>query len=299
MKPPLSVKPRRDILSRLGCIGYWPINEGSGYKVFDLSGGRNNGIEQVDSVWQPGKYGTSRYFSGNDYIRVPSHDSLHFADGESFTIIVGFYPSGSGAESGERLINDRGTGAAGLFPGYQMKITTDTGEGVSAGYWAFDDTIISDGGLTGKVIKFGITGNGSEYPTNKWYEVALRYRSDNDLTTFVNGIQDASISVGAYGSLANSLPIAIGASIAADGVEGYYTQFLVGKISHIIVHNRALAASEIARLYIKPFCMYERRSRPMSSAPAVVVAAGARRGIGFRKIYGADRLRGLRSNALY
>ena len=56
-------------------VAAWFMLEGTGNKVFDLSGNGNTGTEQVDSVWQPGKFGLCSYFSGDEYIVVADSPS--------------------------------------------------------------------------------------------------------------------------------------------------------------------------------------------------------------------------------
>lgn len=68
MKPPEGAILNPHLEINKGLVGLWPFWAGAGNKVSDLSGNEYTGTEQVDSVWQPGKFGTSRYFSDNDYI---------------------------------------------------------------------------------------------------------------------------------------------------------------------------------------------------------------------------------------
>src|SRR6478672_2872967 len=66
--------------------GYWPMYEGKGQVVHDISGNHNDGrlgssrsVDGRDADWVTGLYGTGSAlrFDGNDYIAIPDSKSLH------------------------------------------------------------------------------------------------------------------------------------------------------------------------------------------------------------------------------
>ena len=72
-----------------GLAGCWVMNEGTGFKVFDLSGNGNTGTMtgMTNSDWVPGTDGYALDFDGtDDYIAVGDRSSLQFSD--AFTIMI-------------------------------------------------------------------------------------------------------------------------------------------------------------------------------------------------------------------
>ena len=73
-----------------GLVGYWLMNEGSGSKVYDISGKNNHGtltnmaVNSQSSGWSGSKFGGGLSFDGtNDQVGCGSDDSLDVTD--SFT----------------------------------------------------------------------------------------------------------------------------------------------------------------------------------------------------------------------
>jgi len=55
-------------------VGCWLMNEGTGNKVYDLSGNRNHGILYGDTHWVAGKHGPCLSFDGNgDYVEIDNY----------------------------------------------------------------------------------------------------------------------------------------------------------------------------------------------------------------------------------
>jgi PKD repeat protein len=70
------------------------------------------------------------------------------------------------------------------------------------------------------------------------------YEADNQLRFYVNGELDGTLAVGTYGSITNSLPTVIGASLSLDEIEqGLPDQEFDGKIDEVRLSNatRSLA----------------------------------------------------------
>jgi len=69
-----------------GLVAHWRLDEGSGNKVFDSSGGDHHGTVNGDPRWVAGYDGGALEFDGDDYVDIPSGvNELGAAD---FTIAV-------------------------------------------------------------------------------------------------------------------------------------------------------------------------------------------------------------------
>ena len=206
---------------------------GTGTTWSDLVG-ENDGTLTNGPTFDSANGGSIVFDKINDFVRVPDSAALQFGTG-SFTASAWIYPVS--AVDG-RIINTRGRGLGGYYSGYQFR----TGE--SGSNWGFSGCAIDD--ASGSIKSY--TGS-YVYPKNSWYYVNMVYNTQNDLKLYVNGSLDGTLTVGAYGSISNSLPTAIGTSVAFNGVEGTYGQYFGGNISNVSLHNRALSAAEITQNY--------------------------------------------------
>ena len=230
------LKPTRGIclnrshpLSR-GLVGLWLFNEGSGGQVFDLSGNGNHGIEQTDSIWYPGKYGPTRYFSGDDYINCGSNDVLGFGGLVEFTIII--RGLATNVDNQQQLI-DR-LSLASPWPGYHV-------------YIKWNDVYV---GLDDGVDSVTVNTTSNCLSNNTWFDLAIVAHNGN-LKFYVDGIdlnEDGDISI--IDTIEASANFIIGAT------QGGGTN-LTGQIDFMPVYNRALSLNEIALLCREPFCMFE------------------------------------------
>jgi outer membrane protein assembly factor BamB len=199
-------------------------NDGTTVVVSDQdAAGKVDGCDELDGA--------------DDYVRVPNDSSLQFGEG-SFTAEAWIYPHDVPESGGARIINTRGTGAAGDYKGYQLKIKDDTGR------WHFGDAVIDD--ATGNYMAYAGT---TTYSYNQWYQVVMVYEADSELRFYVNGSPDGTLTVGSYGSLSNSLPTAIGAAIAASGVEGTHNQWFDGLLDEIRLSDVARSEGWISTSY--------------------------------------------------
>jgi hypothetical protein len=182
--------------------------------------------------------GADELNGSTDYIRVPDAPSLQFGVG-SFTAEAWINPRSVPDGGGARIINTRGTGAGGSYPGWQLKIKN------AGGQWSFGDTSIDD--ATGNYRAYDGT---TTYPYNQWYQVVMVYEAGNGLKFYVNGVLDGTLSVGTYGSISNTLPTVIGASIADGGSEaGDDRQFFDGMIDEVKISDSARDSGWISTSY--------------------------------------------------
>ena len=217
-----------------GLVLYELFNEGSGNKVFDLSGNRNSGLFQGTGgvpIWVSGKFGPAISFSGGvpgtkDYIRVENSDTVDLT--ESMTIVVGFKTSTS---SSPLLCKQK----ADYEEGYQL--STSAGGNINFYVEQADDT------------KILITG-GSTVVDGKHHQVGAVRDYQKFLYLYIDGISDATPVVdNLTTSISNTNYLFFGV-LADNG------NFYTGLIDYIMIYNRALSPSEIALLYRGPFCMF-------------------------------------------
>ncbi len=72
-----------------GLVGCWLFNEGSGNKVFDLSGNGNTGIFASNTAWGSGKFGSTVVFSGSgDIISLVNSKTFNLTTGASFIFSI-------------------------------------------------------------------------------------------------------------------------------------------------------------------------------------------------------------------
>jgi hypothetical protein len=106
--------------------GWWPMYEGSGQLVHDLSGKGNHGtlgstagVDANDPTWIKGfLFGSALRFDGNDYVRVPDSAAL-----ESQQLTVSAWVRSSGSPGTNRYIVGKGatgcdSSSYGLFTAY-------------------------------------------------------------------------------------------------------------------------------------------------------------------------------------
>lgn len=106
--------------------GWWPMYEGSGQTVRDLSGKGNHGtlgstpaVDANDPTWIKGwLFGSALRFDGNDFVRIPDSPAL-----ETPKLTVSAWVRGTGSPGPNRYIVGKGatdcdSSAYGLFTGY-------------------------------------------------------------------------------------------------------------------------------------------------------------------------------------
>jgi len=154
---------------------------------------------------------------------------------DEITVSTWINPTGSGYQ---RIINTRGRGAGGSYAGWQLMINN-----VSSNWDIYS-------GIDDAQSNYKSCSNcGSLYAQNNWYNVIMSYKDNQDLNFYINGILDASVPIGTYGSISNSLPVAIGAAIAYNGVVGTYDHFFNGKMDDILIFDEAIDQEDVSKLY--------------------------------------------------
>jgi hypothetical protein len=233
-------------------VAYWSLD--NNYTDFV---GSNDGVATGATFSDNAKLGSnSSGFDGSDYIRFDSSPELQMGE-NSFSISVWIYPQS--VLSSQRIINNRGTGAGGAPAGYQLGVDT-----AGSGLWRINNTALVDQATNIS----SCSSCGSAYPLNSWYHIVFSYEADTVVNVYVNGELDYTRPTGSLGSITNTLPTAIGASIADAGIEGTTGQFFDGLIDEVAIWNNAfLSATEAKNIYKKQKVRAtgEFQSRVMSS----------------------------------
>ncbi|MHC4629804.1 MAG: LamG-like jellyroll fold domain-containing protein, partial [Planctomycetota bacterium] len=70
-------------------IGYWPLDEGAGTTVADVSGRGHNGFfTEGTPLWVEGKYGKALRFDGVNKVEIPDHADFHLEDAVSMALWI-------------------------------------------------------------------------------------------------------------------------------------------------------------------------------------------------------------------
>jgi hypothetical protein len=221
--------------------GWWPMYEGSGQTVRDLSGKGNHGtlgstprVDANDPTWIKGwLFGSALRFDGNDYVRVPDSPAL-----KSQKLTVSAWVRGTGSPGTFRYI--LGKGANGCLSSSYALFTSDNG---GLRFYVTDTAGVSQ--LSGAVAPDTIW-NG------KWHHVAGTY--DGTTTKlFVDGKLTP-------GSTAAASPVDHATTTTGDaGIGGYLGTcdlYYTGDIDDVAIFSQALPVdkywSALSLLFPRP-----------------------------------------------
>jgi len=236
LKPRLFRKPNLSHPLSKGLVGCWLMNEGSGNTVQDLSGNGNHGT-LTNCTWVAGKYGPC-VDTSNAAASIVIPNTLQLtSDLSAVTFIV--YAENNDATCGandEYLINCLGA----LDDSYSLLWESS---GVDdAFYFQLLDAGLGDVTLvTNKLMQ----------DTN-WHQFAASYDGAT-MRFYQDAIVDSTTAAQTGNINDNGHDICFGCYSV--GISGYNWD---GRISHILIYNRALSASEVSQLYREPFRMFRR-----------------------------------------
>ena len=221
--------------------GWWPMYEGSGQTVRDLSGKGNHGtlgstpgVDANDPTWIKGwLFGSALRFDGNDYVRIPNSPAL-----ESQQLTVSAWVRGTGSPGTWRYIV--GKGAKGCEASSYGLYTGDNG-----GMRFYVNDIASEWRLSGSVEPAAIW-NG------KWHHVAGTFDGATS-KLFFDGKLVANTNSGTH-PIDYNMPTSSDASLG--GFLGTCDLFYAGDIDDVAIFSQALPIdkywSALSLLFPKP-----------------------------------------------
>lgn len=228
LKPKLITKIEPGHWASKGLVGSWIFNEGGGDLAFDSSGNGNHGTLVADTHSVPGRDGPVLDFDGSgDQISLANSSSLNFGADTDFTFIAMIKTT----VLSNKYIISSGKGTGGI------------------GWWAvwIDNNVvvafIDDGS------NIVLTAGTITVDDSVWHHVAVSYNRDGLCSIYVDGVFDNGGSIVTVGDIDNNEIYLIG---------NRTTHYLAGQISHVLIYNRALSASEISSLYLDPYQMFKR-----------------------------------------
>lgn len=194
-----------------GLVLYYPLDEGTGDVVNDISGEDNHGTIAGyfdDLVWTTGKSGYG-FYSFGEYIDVPATTTLSFSGTEAFS--VSFWIKTPGDVEGYHIAGDRSGCTGGTF------------------VWQFHFD-------TATTIGFGNTSGGAtsdQIPTNEWVHVVGTY-DGSTFRIYTNGVEGTPVSGVSLGSGGNP----------RFGMSGDCSGLFDVALDDIRIYNRALTSFE-------------------------------------------------------
>lgn len=199
-------------VQKSGLVGYWPMNEGVGSKVNDMSGGKNTGTLAGTTLpsWVSGRFGKALFFDGAT--SKVSLGSLNISTDVTISAWV------NTATAGQRpVLSNRSGGSGKVYLG------------VTGGKF-----FVYDNGATPPAM----TSNAS-INTSTWKHVV--WTSDGATSNmYINGVFDKTQAHTRTGGIANGN---IGWDLANN------VEYFPGYIDDVRVYNRALSATEVQLLY--------------------------------------------------
>jgi len=208
-----------------GLVGYWPMNEGTGNVVSDLSGNGRTLTLTGDVSWWACKFGSAIDFVGDaDYLIDDGSGPPNLVDQGDITISLWFSQDVVRTEI-QALIRVRDAA---------IVVTT-------SGFRWFPDI---DGGSP---VEFAYTLNAAQ-----WYHLAVTQNSAKAYVVYIDG---KAISSGTSGVGIDMNAAGRGTLVGALSTTG--TWDFNGKLDNISVYNRALSPGEIQDLYSNPFGMFQ------------------------------------------
>jgi hypothetical protein len=223
-----------------GLAGCWLLNEGSGDKVFDLSGNNNLGTFEDNPVWTAGKFGFSITLDGDgDCINYANTHSLNIAN--KICVIARLKLETEPSQTSAIYFKD---GQIWLYLGADRKLRTQC-----------------------HIDWTGVYGT-SILTVGQWYQVAVCWdgSASPKACLYINDLLEASGNPTDF--VAGTGNVCFGAITQTNK---YY---LNASISHLMIFNRALTSDEIAKLYGEPFCIFDRGVRPTALFVPTINLAG-------------------------
>jgi hypothetical protein len=208
--------------------GWWPMYEGRGQVVHDLSGNGNHGVlgstsgaDDNDPTWIRGwLFGSALRFDGNDFVRIPSSPELAPAQ-----MTLSLWVRSSGSPGTFRYIVGKGASAC---SNSAYALTTSHNGGLI--FYIWDGGAPRNSGLA----------DASQIWNGRWHHVAGTYDGRN-ARLFIDGTE---VSTGS----SVTVPIDYDTTTTGDaGIGGYLGTcdlFYTGDIDQVALFSRALPVDQ-------------------------------------------------------
>lgn len=238
-----------------GLVGIWIFNEGSGNKIFDLSGNANNGTLTAmipESDWISSTRGSALDFDGvNDYVDTNSDLGITYFN-TTWSATAWFNVDDFSAQS--TIV---GWGRGDVPPYYYWMIAVDTSGKLE--FWAYDGTnrVVDSGAV---IVLAG-----------RWHHVAAMYDNGN-VTLYMDGARVNSGSVPTADRTDSENKVRIG--YYTYNTEGWY---LDGLVDDVRIYNRALATDEVQQLYRNSYAIFVQPNLMFMLAQVAPTPAARRR----------------------
>ena len=223
-KPHLGAKYDKNHPLVKGLVGWWLMNEGSGGKVFDLSGNNNIGSLQGDTTWTAGKHGSCLSFDGNeDYVSLP-FTSL------AYPYTVCMWVKINDVERFYDYILERSNDTRTYFQSYPY-------QRMGTGYRIDGENVYIIHGPTPPI-------------QDHWYFFCEVWKANGaGFLFYADGVLE--IDHTSDGVVDAAYPVRF---------SGDHTlRSLDGQIDNVMIYDRALSAEEIKALYTNPFQMFKKQ----------------------------------------
>lgn len=236
-KPPIGTSLKPDHSLSKGLAAFWLFNEGSGNKVYDLSGNNHTGtLFNIDlsstSGWVSGRLGPSIAFDGiYDYIEADQQLITNYP----FSISAWVYANPIG-------------GADYVIFGLTDKNVEHTQYGILVGTDELGRVVMRAYNSTAQSSDY--SPSSSRIDNNNWHHIVAIYESATQRRLYVNNVlQVTSTAPITYDTNVNRWSI---------GRWGDSTpkSYLKGAIDEIRVFNRIITNTEISTLFNNPYEMF-------------------------------------------
>lgn len=192
----------------------------------DLSGNNNNGTLVNVPTFNSANGGSIVFDGNNNYVSVNDSSTIN---GTSQTISLWFKNTGI-YTTGNKISEILGKhDAYGSYSGYGIILSNGTGNTL-LGCYVKNASVNYVPQFSSKIIS----------PLN-WYNVTITFTSDSQLTLYLNGSFESSISIGTLTT--SNQPFRIGRSN-----DSYWNSYS-GNIGQILIYNRALSPTEVLQNY--------------------------------------------------
>ncbi len=217
-------------------IAAFPLNEGSGTTVADISGNNHNGTLTNSPTWGAGKYGQGLTFNGtSSYINIPDHNDFTLDPTQSYTWSAWIKNTSFKEWS---TVWSQTIDGNNFFYFYAHTSTDPDGgpvtNGISVYWWT-----------SGGANKIGAHSSNNVLTAGQWSYVAVTYDAsqpqNNRFSIYVNGV-DVTVrtDVSSTGTITSINPtnIRIGSNQA-------FGEYLNGSVDEVRYYKRLLTLAEV------------------------------------------------------